>query len=180
MRLWLLLPFASSAGAPERCEVFDDEEGLRLLQHQAAALPTGPCSAGQGRPAPGAPCLPCTEGTWSSTGSCLSCVAGTWSDLRGATSAESCQHCPEGTWSSQVGATALQAREGTAWSVQIMSWCWGNNTLEFRDLLLVGHTCLATLVCLETTGRPPIWVAAGVVLAVLAGGDLPTSCIQVM
>ena len=134
MRLWLLLPFASSAASvPERCEVFDDEEGLRLLQHQAAALPTGPCSAGQGRPAPGAPCLPCTEGTWSSTGSCLSCVAGTWSDLRGATSAESCQHCPNGTWSSQVGATALQAREGTGWSVQIcsdmfryvqiMSWC---------------------------------------------------------
>ena len=123
-RLWLLLPFASSAAStPERCEVFDDEEGLRLLQHQAAALPTGPCSPGQGRPAPGAPCLPCTEGTWSSTGSCLSCVAGTWSDVRGATSAESCQHCPKGTWSSQVGATALQAREGTAWSVQIMSWC---------------------------------------------------------
>lgn len=139
MRLWLLLPFASSASAPERCEVFDDEEGLRLLQHQAAALPTGPCSAGQGRPAPGAPCLPCTEGTWSSTGSCLSCVAGTWSDLRGATSAESCQHCPEGTWSSQVGATALQAREGTAWSVQIIPGPPFSWTHLFGNLGVLGN-----------------------------------------
>ncbi len=111
--LWLLfLRFrASNAGWEEVLDFEAVEDiGLGLLQHHAAALPTGACDAGQGRPAPGAPCLPCSEGTWSSDGSCIKCTAGTWSDQRGAESASTCQDCPEGTWSSQVGATALQAR----------------------------------------------------------------------
>lgn len=109
---WLLL---ASSVAGDSC---DEDVALHMLQRAAKAfkpskaLPSGPCDAGLGRPAPGAPCMPCAEGTWSSDGSCVKCRAGTWSDQRGEQSSATCQDCPKGTWSSQVGATALQAGHG--------------------------------------------------------------------
>ena len=112
--MWRTLAFiclapASASQCSTAIEADGEETGVRLLQHHAAALPSGACGAGQGRPAPGAPCLPCAEGTWSTDGTCTACTAGTWSGQRGAESPTTCEKCPMGTWSSQVGATALQA-----------------------------------------------------------------------
>ena len=74
--------------------VISDPGCLHLLQRRAQALPSAlpsGCAEGLGRPAPGAPCLPCAEGTWGADGACRKCPAGTWSQRRGAANASTCR-----------------------------------------------------------------------------------------